>query len=273
MLDRECDHQIAMSQYQWSAEYHQPANRVSRKGSDGPFDFASIRQIHRSDLDTERWCYPLHGAELAECNGCCWIADNRHALQAGPQLFEELQPFSTYAIFEIGKTGGVSTGTRQAVNEACTDRIGNNRKHDRYSAGRLQHGSYAGAAVREDDVWRERGQLRSLLANAFGLDRKANIDLHIDANRPAQWLQALQKSRDAGLSLRVSRGRCHEHADASRLFGALRPRRDRPRRRSAAEQRDELPTSQVRHGLPEPARPAYAGLGWPERAAMSLGRA
>ena len=40
--------------------------------------------------------------------------------------------------------------------------------------------------------------------------------------------------------LRIVRGRVHEHADARHPFRLLRARRERPRSRRAAEQRDEL---------------------------------
>ena len=45
---------------------------------------------------------------------------------------------------------------------------------------------------------------------------------------------------DAGLRFRIIRSEGHEHADAPHPLGLLRPRRERPRGRRAAEQRDEL---------------------------------
>jgi hypothetical protein len=57
---------------------------------------------------------------------------------------------------------------------------------------------------------------------------------------PAQLLQPLQERRDAGLSFRIVRGQVHKHADPTRPLALLRPRRERPRDRRAAEQRDEL---------------------------------
>ena len=57
---------------------------------------------------------------------------------------------------------------------------------------------------------------------------------------PAQLLQPLQERRDAGLKFRIVRGCVQEHADAPHPLGLLRARRERPRSRRAAEQRDEL---------------------------------
>jgi hypothetical protein len=44
-------------------------------------------------------------------------------------------------------------------------------------------------------------------------------------------------------------GEVHERADAPHTLALLRPRRERPRRRCAAEQRDELASSEAEHGL------------------------
>ena len=52
--------------------------------------------------------------------------------------------------------------------------------------------------------------------------------------------QPLQERPDAGLTFRIVRGCGQEHADAPHALGLLRARRERPRRRRAAEQRDEL---------------------------------
>ena len=66
------------------------------------------------------------------------------------------------------------------------------------------------------------------------------VDPHVAAVGPAQLLQPLQERRDAGLRFRIVRGAVHEHADAPHALALLRARRERPRGRRAAEQRDEL---------------------------------
>src|SRR5262245_9359099 len=56
-------------------------------------------------------------------------------------------------------------------------------------------------------------------------------------------MQPLPKRRNARLSHRVLFGVSHKDADARHALALLCPRRQRPRRRAAAEQRDELATS------------------------------
>src|SRR5262249_31182037 len=50
-------------------------------------------------------------------------------------------------------------------------------------------------------------------------------------------------------NLIVVRGSCSDVSDARGLGRLLRARRERPRRRCAAEQRDQLASSEVEHGL------------------------
>jgi len=60
-------------------------------------------------------------------------------------------------------------------------------------------------------------------------------------------LQALQESREAGLSFRIARGPSHEDADAPHaLARLLRARRERPCRR-AADKRNETRVVSLDH--------------------------
>ena len=103
------------------------------------------------------------------------------------------------------------------------------------------NGASGRAATGQDDVRRERDQFRRISANVVGIARApAIVDPHVAADRSSPFLQPLQERPEAGLRFRIVRGQVHEHADAPHPLGLLRPRRERPRRRRAAEQRDEL---------------------------------
>src|SRR5262249_35929597 len=80
----------------------------------------------------------------------------------------------------------------------------------------------------------------------------ARFDAHVAAIGPTRCLQCLQKCREARLSFRIGRREVHEHADPPYALTLLRARRERPRDRRAAEQRDELASSQGWHGLSPP---------------------
>src|SRR5262249_3965807 len=67
------------------------------------------------------------------------------------------------------------------------------------------------------------------------------VDAHVTTDRPAQFLQPLQQCGDASLPFRIVRRQRREHANTPDATGLLRARRQQPRGRRAAKQRDELP--------------------------------
>ena len=95
--------------------------------------------------------------------------------------------------------------------------------------------------MRQDDVRRERDQFRRVSANFVGLaGGPARLDPRVAADAPAQQRQPLQERPDANLEFRIIRSSRQKYPDAARGLALLRARRERPRRRRAAEQRDEL---------------------------------
>src|SRR5215467_1039948 len=69
--------------------------------------------------------------------------------------------------------------------------------------------------------------------------RPAELDSRVAALGPAQLLEALQECSVTGLRFPVVRSQAHYDTDAPDALGLLRPRRERPRGRGTAEQRDE----------------------------------
>jgi hypothetical protein len=65
------------------------------------------------------------------------------------------------------------------------------------------------------------------------------------------------KCCDAGRRFAIVRGERHENADTPHSVGLLRARRDRPRRRGTAEQRDELAAGA--HSITSSARASRVG--------------
>src|SRR5262249_6418412 len=108
----------------------------------------------------------------------------------------------------------------------------------------------------QNHVRRERQKLLGISLKASGVARcPAGIDLHIVAVSPARLLQPLDKGHDARLSFRIVRGQIHQHANATHPLALLRPRRERPGCRRAAEQCDELAALQLRgHSITSSAR-------------------
>src|SRR5262245_49310174 len=74
--------------------------------------------------------------------------------------------------------------------------------------------------------------------------RRAKIDLHVAAHGPAQVLEPLDECCVSFLSIPFDSA-AREHNNTPCPLALLRLRRQRPRRRRAAEQRDELAPSHV----------------------------
>src|SRR5262245_47583536 len=109
----------------------------------------------------------------------------------------------------------------------------------------------------QNDVRLKRRQFRRALAHALGIARApALLDAQIAADRPAQLLQRLPECGIAGRHLRIVCGETREHADAPHPLALLRARRERPRRRRAAEKRDEFAPS---HSITSSARASSVG--------------
>ena len=145
------------------------------------------------------------------------------------------------------KAGGVAARPRQAIDEAGADRIGDVHEHDRHGAGRLQQRGHARRASGQDDVRRERDQFRRVFANAVGIVAAPSGRRSARCGRRSSPIAASPCRNAAsgpGLPHRPRPG--HEHADAPHPLALLRARRERPRRRRAAEQRDEFAPPHVR---------------------------
>src|SRR5262252_2627553 len=94
---------------------------------------------------------------------------------------------------------------------------------------------------------------------------KAKLDLDVAAIDPAQFLQALYQLPDPGLTFWVALREHTQKSDARHPAGLLRPRRERPRGRRAAEQRDELAPFQLieLHSVPCQPGPDCRISNWP----------
>ena len=67
----------------------------------------------------------------------------------------------------------------------------------------------------------------------------ARVDSNVAAFRPPELLESLPECGQVSLKFRVALGMRHQHADAPHV-ALLRMGREWPRRRRAAEKRDEL---------------------------------
>ena len=120
------------------------------------------------------------------------------------------------------------------------ERIDDRRKNNRYGTSLLPQRSHRGAIVSQNRIGIRLDQLRHISPHAVGVaGGPASVDAKIAAFCPPQFLQPLAQGRNACLSVRIVRSQ-HQDGEAPHTLRLLRARRERPRHRRAAEQRDEL---------------------------------
>src|SRR4029077_8419810 len=108
------------------------------------------------------------------------------------------------------------------------------------NAGHLQQRPHSRAAIREDDLWRKRNYFRCLFEGGCNACTKTDVELNIATFDPTQFLQTLNEHRNAVLCHLIVGIQRDEYTNAPHPLRLLRACRERPRRRRAAEQRDEL---------------------------------
>src|SRR5215470_9112908 len=162
---------------------------------------------------------------------------------------------------------------RHACDEAAADRIAHLGKDDRYAARHLLQRLQRLRGHGQDDVRFQPDKLDRIGPYAFGLGTApAIVDAYVAARCPTQFFKCLPERRHIGLRIPIVFGKGRQHAHAPRLVALLRPRRQRPRNRRAAEQGYELapfqlielhskPTSQGRFAGYRIGRDQSAGIG------------
>ena len=144
---------------------------------------------------------------------------------------------------KVGEAGGVAARPRQALDEAGADRIGDDARTRSARCGSpAAMAATVGAASGEDDVRRERDQFRRVSANARRHRSRPSGSRSARCGRSVQpnCCSPCTKRRDAGLHSGSSAATVMSTPMRRIALALLRARRERPRRRRAAEQRDEL---------------------------------
>jgi hypothetical protein len=105
-----------------------------------------------------------------------------------------------------------------------------------------------GEPIRDRQALQRNEFLRESLHRLHVGRRPASVDPDVAVLRPAELLERLAECSDPSLSFRVALGIGHQHANKPHQLGLLRSCRQRPRRR-AADQREELASSWIEHGV------------------------
>ena len=172
------------------------------------------------------------------------VEHQRGAGDPWPDLLEYLNPLAAQRRLDVDEPGDVAAGTRQAFDESAPDRIGNDEEHD---------GDGFGFALERGDDLRRVSDLHIRLQgdqlfrkNTHAIDiggGVADLDLDVAALDLSEFAKGCPECRQPLDDLRIALGPAEHHADPPRLSALLSMRGQRPSRRHATEQRDELAPS------------------------------
>jgi len=166
------------------------------------------------------------------------IPKDRRSRYARCGLLEQFQPFPTHAVLGTHETGDVAARTRQARNQAGADRVTRRRENNEDDRCRLLGGHDRSSRRRDDDINLAPDEFGRDLGGALGATlRPAILDRDRATLDSAEFAQPLDKGGDP-----LARDK---EPDGRQLRRLLRPRRERPRRRTADERNEVAPWQRI----------------------------
>src|SRR5262245_44886752 len=205
---------------------------------EGRRDILRSPNFESNNIEAKRAGCGLSFAHFQHRGGIAGIGHDRQMAQTGDNLSQEFEPLAG-KIGALGRQAGDVAGwSRQAWYEAGADRIVRRREHDRDNRCHLLCCEHR-PSHRYDHIDLESDKLGGNLAKALGTPLRPTIlDRHGATLDPAEFAQSLNKG---GCPCNPGRrsARSKEPNDRQ-LRWLLRAGRERPRRRCAADERDEL---------------------------------
>src|SRR5262245_21526714 len=167
------------------------------------------------------------------------VGQHRQTAQTGDDLTQQFDPLASRIGGLARQAGDIATRSGQTCNNAGADWIARRREYDRDHCCRLLCRKSRWGIVREDQIDLEPDKLVCDLGKALSASlAPAILNRDIPALDPAQLTQPLHK-RGGQMARICHRTRGH-HPNGRQLSSLLRPGRERPRRCSPADQRDEV---------------------------------
>src|SRR5262249_5769063 len=133
-----------------------------------------------------------------------------------------------------------AAGPRKAGHEVSLEWVRDPHENDGDGTGLLLQDLDHASTRCQDDVRLQTHKVRDVGPHAVEVvTRPPLFDMQIDSFHPAQSAQLLSQNTDARLYICILCGVVHKHAETPNPRGLLPPRRQRPRRRRGAEEREE----------------------------------
>src|SRR5262245_1904588 len=228
--------------------------RAPIKRLEGGRDIPRLPDFQRDRLDAERAGRGLDLIQFPHARWIVGIGDDRQLAETGHDLAQEFQALARKLGRRKRQAGDVATRPRQTGDEASAKRVRHRREHDWDNRGRLFRCEDRRSRC-DNNIDLETDKLGGDLGETLEASlRPTNLDHNGTALDPSEFAQPLLKSGDP-----LARGGTRlpaQKPDGRQLARLLRPRRERPRGRRAAEQRHELAAS---HSITSSARASSDG--------------
>src|SRR5262249_27631250 len=200
---------------------------------EGGLELDARAHAYRDDRHTQPRCRSLYLFELEDIGGVVRIPEKGHARDGWNGQFEKLQPLGTDVRTNDAVAGDISSRSGEAWHEPGAYGIADRDHDDGNRGGGLLGRKSCGRAVGRNDVHRATNERRRGLGESLGHSVARRI---VEGDVLAFEVTEIAQPVTEG----VPPGRVINDADARDLPRLLRPRRERPRRSCAAEQRDEI---------------------------------
>src|SRR5262249_32663508 len=245
-----------MSHGKRAGENDKSAVRFGCDPLDGILEIGSAAHGKRNYLRTRRQG-PFRVREL-QLHGVCRIVNDSNADCTRRYFSKHLSPFCSEAVLPEGKPRYVASRSRWARDQAVGDRISHLCEYDRQGAGSLLQRHHGRLIAGENSIRPHPHEVSSEGSQALRSPAwPALLDVDIAIFDPPEILQATAERRHAELAFGVILCQPrNQHADAPHPLALLRARHERPRRRRAAEQREELAAL---HSITSSARASNVG--------------
>ena len=92
--------------------------------------FGGLMQVDWPNINASCRRYRLDNSKLSHPRRYVWIAKHYRTGNAGCDLFQQFQPFSTQIIFELHEACNIAAGLRQTIDKSGTHRIWRYREYD-----------------------------------------------------------------------------------------------------------------------------------------------
>src|SRR5262249_10280903 len=235
----------------------QTSLRLTRECINRTFDIGRIADLGEDRPNSERGCDLLEGTQKLVGKAILRIADERNPLGAWCELLEQFKPLPNDVVFDRSKSSHIAAWLREAGYQTAADRISNVRKYDWDRPGLALEGLHGRRDAREDEIRRRCDELHRMNLHKLGIPaRPAIIKPNVATFLPPKLCQSLTEGREAGSRFWIVFHRWRDDSNSTDSIILLRACREWPRRRHAAEERDELAAlHRCNHSITSSARP------------------